>query len=203
VIEVLAETPELVAVDKPPGIATIPDRAGAPGLQQQLESERGERLWVVHRLDREVGGILVFARTAAAHRALCAAFESRDVSKVYRAITEGEPPGPPGWSTRWEDLLAHGKRRTFAAPHGKSAITQATYEGQLEGGASWKLEPLTGRTHQLRVHLARFGHPILGDALYGATRPWTGRGIALRAVGLAIPARGAFPGLALEILFRP
>ncbi len=79
---ILAECAEWLAVDKPAGIPTIADRQGNPGLVEALSRDRGERLWVVHRLDREVGGVLLIARTAAAHRALNGAFEQRLARKT-------------------------------------------------------------------------------------------------------------------------
>lgn len=196
-IPVLLETPHVLIVDKPAGITVIPDRHGNPDLVSQVSAARGERLWVVHRLDREVSGVLALARTADAHRALNTAFEDRTASKTYRAVTGGDPPGAPGWSTTWDSLLLHGKKRSYVSPHGKQAITDARYLGGEPGALRWELAPRTGRTHQLRVHLASAGFPIAGDALYGSTRKWGG-GIALRAVRLRIPASGALPALDVE-----
>jgi 23S rRNA-/tRNA-specific pseudouridylate synthase len=189
----LAETAEGPAVDKPPGTTTIADRQGHPGVVEALAAERGERLWVVHRLDREVGGILLVARSADAHRALNRAFETRLARKVYEAFTAGD--APPG-EHRWHNRLVHGKKRSFEAPHGLEAITEATCLGRRPPGLLWELRPLTGRTHQLRVHLAAAGFPIHGDTRYGSTVPWSD-GIALRAVRLAIPAADGLAALAL------
>jgi 23S rRNA-/tRNA-specific pseudouridylate synthase len=179
---ILLETPRLLVVDKPPGEPVIPDRHGSDSLHGRLERERGERLGVVHRLDREVTGALLFARDAAAHRALSMAFERHLVEKHYVAITEGS--AEVGSTFRWEDRLLRGKKRSYASPHGKLAITLATVTG---AGLTWALRPLTGRNHQLRVHLSRAGFPIRGDGLYGATSPWPA-GIALRAARLVVPA---------------
>lgn len=190
---ILIETDAWLAIDKPAGIASIADRQGVPGVIETLAAERGERLWIVHRLDREVGGILLVARTAAAHRALSMAFEHRIAVKTYQAITAGD--APPG-EHRWHDRLVHGKKRTFRADHGLEAITDATCFGPDERGLRWALRPLTGRTHQLRVHLANAGFPIHGDTRYGATAQWD-PGIALRAVALHIPATGGLAALAI------
>jgi tRNA pseudouridine32 synthase / 23S rRNA pseudouridine746 synthase len=192
---ILAETAEWIAVDKPAGVTTIADRQGNPGLVERLSADRGERLWVVHRLDREVSGVLILARTADAHRALCAAFEERRARKTYHAITAGR--APPG-EHAWHDRLVHGKKRTFVAAHGQEAITSATCLGAAPEGLRWVLRPLTGRTHQLRVHLANAGFPIHGDDRYGAQTPWA-EGIALRAVALEVPAAGALPGIAIAV----
>lgn len=188
---VLFETAQVLVVDKPPGITVIPDRHGNPDLVSQLSAARGERLWVVHRLDREVSGVLALARSADAHRQLNAAFEGRTAEKTYRAVSGGEPPGPPGWTVTWDDLLLHGKKRSYVSPHGKQAVTDARFLGGEPGALRWELAPRTGRTHQLRVHLAGAGFPIAGDVLYGSAAAWAA-GIALRAVRLRIPG---FAGL--------
>lgn len=182
---VIHETARLIAVDKPPGVPTIPDRFGSDSLHAQLQRDRDEKLWVVHRLDREVTGILVFAKDATTHRALSMAFEDHRVHKVYEALTEGDCA--PGTSFHWENKLLRGKKRSYVTPHGKPAITEAVCVGRVGKLLRWRLNPLTGRNHQLRVHLANAGFPIAGDALYGATAPWTA-GIALRAVQIELPA---------------
>jgi 23S rRNA-/tRNA-specific pseudouridylate synthase len=194
VISILAEHPDVLVVDKPAGQATIPERTGeAESVVDALRRERGEALWVVHRLDREVSGVLLFARTAEAHRALSIAFEKRGVDKTYEALTEGK--ADRGATFRWENLLLRGKKRAYVSPHGKSAITEAEVIGV--GPLRWRVRPLTGRNHQIRVHLAGAGFPILGDALYGSTTAWAS-GIALRAVRLSIPAIGDAPARVFE-----
>lgn len=184
-MQVLYEDEQVVAVDKPAGVPTIPDRFGSDSVQAMLERERGEKLWVVHRLDREVTGVLVFARDASAHRQLSIAFERHDAKKEYEALSEGDPPGPPGKAFHWENRLLRGKKRSYPSPHGKLAITDAIFLGELSHALHWRLAPRTGRNHQLRVHLAHAGFPILGDTLYGAHRRWHD-GIALRAVRLTV-----------------
>jgi 23S rRNA-/tRNA-specific pseudouridylate synthase len=193
---IVLETANLLVVDKPAGEVVIPDRHGSDSLHGRLERERGEKLWVVHRLDREVSGLLVFARNAAAHRALSMAFEGRTVEKRYFALSEGE--APLFASYRWEDRLLRGKKRSYPSPHGKPAITEAEVVDHVSGALAWRLKPLTGRNHQLRVHLARAGFPILGDGLYGSAREWS-PGIALRAVRLALPAFDGEPAHDLEL----
>ena len=184
-MHILFEDADVVVLDKPAGTPTIPDRFGSDSVKDRLERERGEKLWVVHRLDREVGGVLVFARNADAHRALSMAFEQHRVEKTYEAVTEGVPPEVA--SVRWENILLRGKKRSYASPHGKVAITDATCLGTTgQGWLRWSLRPLTGRNHQLRVHLSLAGYPIVGDALYGSTTLWPA-GIALRAVRLSVP----------------
>jgi 23S rRNA-/tRNA-specific pseudouridylate synthase len=95
-IPLLFEDPDVIAVAKPAGLAVIPARGVDPGacLQHQLATVRGERLFVVHRIDRDTSGVVLFARNANAHRALCLAFEQRRVEKAYRAFVAGRLPAP-------------------------------------------------------------------------------------------------------------
>ncbi len=198
-MHVLLQTAALLAIDKPAGLTTIADRFGSDSVHQQLQALLGERLWVVHRLDREVGGVLLFARTATAHAALSQAFEHRAVRKTYAAWTAGEPPPQAGQRLRWEDRLLRGKKRAYPHAAGKPAITEAIWTGRSAAGLlTWHLEPLTGRNHQLRVQLAQRGWPIAGDALYGATVPWLDHAIALRAVRLELPAGSWGPAVCIE-----
>ena len=182
-IHVLYESASIVIVDKPAGVPTIPDRFGSDCVQAVLARERSERLWVVHRLDREVSGVLVFARTAEAHRTLSMAFEDHTVHKTYEALTDGTHAAG---DHRFENKLLRGKKRAYVSPHGKPAITLATCLGPSSQGLRWRLHPVTGRNHQLRVHLAGVGCPIRGDVLYGAVGTWPD-GIALRAVAIDLP----------------
>src|SRR5262249_37266290 len=91
-----------------------------------------------------------------------------------------------GTSYVWKSKLLRGKKRAYESPAGKLAETRALYTGSRPAGALWELHPKTGRPHQLRVHLAQHGFPILGDVLYGAKQPRDGGGIALRAVRLSL-----------------
>ena len=187
-IAILQQNSDFIAVDKPAGLPTIADRFGSDCVHAQLQAQTGERLWIVHRLDREVTGVLLFARTAAAHRALSMAFEGRQVAKTYEAWCEG--PAPAWHTAHWENTLLRGKKRAYLHPIGKLAITDATFEGPAADGLSQRLllRPLTGRSHQLRVHVAGVGLPVVGDGLYGANRPFRLAEIALRAVELRIAA---------------
>jgi tRNA pseudouridine32 synthase / 23S rRNA pseudouridine746 synthase len=230
---IVFQNDHVVAVDKRAGTLTVPSRTGSadprPCLGRDLQRALGVRLWPVHRLDFEVSGLVLFAKSAAAHRTAGAAFESRRVRKTYEALTEGADRAPPlPASFDWESRLVRGKRRSFEAPHGAPARTHARAlarvpsDGFLTPAAGADvpdllhvvLEPETGRPHQLRVHLARAGFPVVGDALYGALTRWRDAGgIALRSVGLellaaedraalGVPARLAVSGL-IEPAARP
>lgn len=170
----LHEDAELLAVAKPPGIPVIPARNEPPEacLQHQLAAARGERLWVVHRIDKDTSGVVVFARTAEAHRMLNIAFEERQVTKGYLAWVAGALDGV----TRIDVALHEARRgKTRPAepgePGAKHAVTELAVERRWQRGDSVvsrvRCRPITGRHHQLRVHLRSAGAPILHDPLYG------------------------------------
>lgn len=173
-LPVLHEDPHLVAIDKPAGRIVIPGR-GAPErtILEEAQAALG-RLWVVHRLDRGTSGVLVLARTAAAHRALNLAFDARGVEKRYLALVRGAPPD----AQRIELAIAPGRkgRMRAAAPEDSRGKPSATVVRVVErfpaaGLALVECLPETGRTHQIRVHLAAAGTPLALDPDYGDEAP--------------------------------
>ncbi|MFO1329308.1 MAG: RluA family pseudouridine synthase [Rubrivivax sp.] len=160
---------DLVLVDKPAGLLSVPGRGAdkADCAWARVRAEFPDAL-VVHRLDMATSGLLLFARGLPAQRALSAAFEQRRVHKSYVALVQGEPASDQG---RIElPLAADWPRRPLQkvdALRGRPALTHwrvLAREGALTRVA---FEPVTGRSHQLRVHAAAMGWPIAGDALYG------------------------------------
>jgi RluA family pseudouridine synthase len=201
-LRVVYEDRDLVAFDKPAGVPVIPGRTadGPIALRQRAEAARGEPLWVVHRLDQDTSGVVVFARSADAHRALCAAFEARTVDKRYLALAFGDLPG-----ARAVDLALVLARRGKARPALPGEVGAKTARTELTARARWRLgdatvtwleaHPITGRHHQIRVHLRALEAPIVGDPLYGKR---TLRGafadapplrLALHAARLTLPGR--------------
>lgn len=166
-ILILRDTPDWVAVAKPVGIASIPEVAGDSAcLQALLERKLGGRLWVVHRLDKEVSGIILYAKNAVAHRALNLAFEHREVSKTYAAIALGAIAGDAGEITL--PLREFGSGRIGVDPvNGKPCHTRWRVVRRAADRTWLDLEPVTGRRHQLRAHAYALGHPLLGDSRYG------------------------------------
>lgn len=159
----------LLVVNKPAGLSSLPDGydPAAPHLKSLLEPGFG-RLWIVHRLDRETSGIVLLARNAAAHQHLNTQFEQRQVAKRYQTIICGRPD----WTERLVrlPLRPDGDRRhrTVVDPRlGKPAETTFQILGIFARFAWLEAIPHTGRTHQIRAHLAAIDLPILGDQLYG------------------------------------
>lgn len=170
-LPVLARGESWLAVDKPSGIPVHPvNRVRENSLIRLLRRQEGtESLRLVHRLDRETTGVLLVASTPEAARSLALAFERGRVGKEYLALVAGEVAGESG-----QIDLAIGERpgrkvfvRREAGEDGEPARTGWQVERRLPGSTLLRLFPATGRRHQLRVHLAAIGHPILGDILYG------------------------------------
>jgi RluA family pseudouridine synthase len=172
----LYEDASMIAVAKPAGVVVIPARGeeSVPCLQAALEAARGEKLWVVHRLDRDTSGVLLFARTAAEHRRLNGLFEGRRVQKRYLAWTRGVIAADEGTIDAALHSARKGKMRP-AAPGEEGALPSRTryrvlrrWEG-LPGGVISEIEtsPETGRQHQIRVHLRSIDAPLVVDPIYG------------------------------------
>jgi RluA family pseudouridine synthase len=182
---ILFENDRFLAVEKPSGLsmATRPgDAAAISRILAGLGLDPAADLRLVHRLDVGTSGIVLVARGAAAHRTATALFAARDVRKTYRAIVWGHPVPARGIVDRPLAVDREDRRRMRVAAGGKRAVTRWTTLERLDSVAHLELEPETGRTHQIRVHLADLGHPIVGDDLYGGPR-WRGvRDRALRAV---------------------
>ncbi|MGE0762689.1 MAG: RluA family pseudouridine synthase [Bdellovibrionales bacterium] len=180
-----------LAVDKPADWLTVPSRQGTddmrPCLGRELERRLGLRLWPVHRLDFEVSGLVLFALSAEAHRRANRWFEDHLVVKTYGALSLGPVAAQFMQENEWKCKLVRGKRRAFVAEHGQPSLTMAQCLGPDGDFWRWKLQPKTGRSHQLRVEMYRHGYSILGDELYGG-QVWDQPGIALRAENLNFAA---------------
>lgn len=199
--QILFEDEHILVADKPTGLLSVPGRGAERQdcLQRRLESQFGP-LVAVHRLDMDTSGLIVFARTPEAGRALSRAFEARQVAKRYQAMVHGVPAGMSGdidlpigrdWSMR--------PLRKADPDSGQPALTRWSLIEDHGALALLDLAPETGRTHQLRVHLQAIGHPICGDRLYG--RPDGFQSLCLHACHLALPHPES--GAVVEFSSRP
>ncbi len=172
-LPVIYEDKSCVVIDKPAGVLTHskgafnPEATVATWLGSRVTGLTGERAGIVHRLDRATSGVMICAKTPEALAWLQKQFSQRKAKKTYLAVVAGTPA--PGQAIIDMPIERNPKKpQTFrVGSNGKSAVT--AYEVLASNGqlSSLKLQPTTGRTHQLRVHLAHIGHPILGDVLYG------------------------------------
>ena len=199
----------LLVLVKPAGLLSVPGR-GAD--KQDCASARAQQQWpgalVVHRLDMATSGLLLMARTPDVQRALGHAFAQREVEKHYQAIVQGcmsAPESQGGWGDIELPIAADWERRPLRVidhERGKASHTRWRVLAMDEAAQTTRLElsPITGRTHQLRLHLAAIGHAILGDALYADTTTQArAPRLLLHATRLAFthPTNGAWVQFAL------
>lgn len=198
----------LLALDKPAGLLAVPGRG----------ADKQDCLWarvcavcpdarVVHRLDMATSGLIVFARGEAAQRAISQAFAVRAVRKRYEAVVQGRVEGDAGeidlpLAANWP----HRPRQQVDHERGRPSLTRwrVLVRDTTQGTTRLALEPVTGRSHQLRVHLAALGHPIVGDALYAAPEVATSAPRLLLhacAVELPHPVGGAAVRLSCAVPF--
>lgn len=162
----------LLVADKPAGLLSVPGKGAekADCLIARLQ-RLYPRVLLVHRLDTDTSGLIVFARTSAAQVALAGQFERRETGKVYLARLRGEVEADRGTvdlplAVDWPNR----PRQHVDLANGRPAVTDWEVAARGDGETRMRLMPRTGRSHQLRVHMAAIGHPILGDPLY-ATGP--------------------------------
>jgi len=173
-VRILFEGAGLLVVDKPAGMLVIPGRGeGGPSLRELLEAKRGRKVFVVHRLDRDTSGVLVFALDAERHRTLSMAFESGQVHKRYLALVEGRVEVPQLIDAALAPARKGRMRVARPGEEGKPSRTRVRPVETFAHASLVEAEPLTGRTHQIRVHLLHMGHPLLFDHQYGRDTPLT------------------------------
>jgi tRNA pseudouridine32 synthase/23S rRNA pseudouridine746 synthase len=173
---ILFQDQRFVVLDKPSGLPVHPGRQGGPSIEDCFPhlSRRKDGPWLAHRLDTDTAGCLVVALRRAALLAAQALFAAGRVDKTYWAVVRGSPPGTSGRIDR--PLARHTDRaaggwRMAPDPAGQSAVTDWVLRGEADGMSWLELHPHTGRTHQIRVHCALLGCPVLGDAVYGTPGP--------------------------------
>lgn len=210
--EVLFRDHRLAVLNKHSGESLLADRSGADCLWERLPDLLGTRPYLVHRLDKGTSGVLLIALDLPSQRALTRAFQARQVRKFYLAAVVGEfaaghtldidLPLAPGRKSRYRvagqraDIVrqARGWSLSRTADGGHSSLTRVRALRRDAGRSLVLASPVTGRTHQLRVHLSWIGHPILGDHLYGrpAAPEQRAERLMLHCHRLVVPGYGSF-----------
>ena len=182
-LDVVFEDPHLIVVNKPPGLVVHPAAGNPDGTlvnallhhcHGQLSGIGGvARPGIVHRIDKDTSGLLVVAKTDAAHEGLDRQFADHSIARAYHAVVGGHPM-PPAGEVRGAIARSSTNRKKMAVVEdgrGKRAATHFRTLERLDGAALVECRLETGRTHQVRVHMASIGHALLGDQVYGRTPP--------------------------------
>jgi 23S rRNA pseudouridine1911/1915/1917 synthase len=171
---ILFEDADILVVDKPSGMIVYPDgKHDYPALSHWLEKKYKEHHFV-HRIDRETSGVLVVAKTEAAHQFLKEQFKNREIKKIYRAFVYGALKEERGIISKPIGSARGGRGpRSATRPHGALREASTVWKRLANGAGASYIEafPKTGRTHQIRVHCAAIQHPIVCDQLYAPQRP--------------------------------
>jgi tRNA pseudouridine32 synthase/23S rRNA pseudouridine746 synthase len=184
---VIYEDAAILALNKPPGLSSQGGRGQVNTLDELLwafAKSNGNRPRLIHRLDRDTSGVILTAKTKPAAGALGKAMMARRFAKTYHALVAPDPPAPPEGlidrPLRRDEVGREAYMRLCEPDHSDAETAQTRYRtlSRGDGAALMEMSPLTGRMHQIRVHLASLGRPILGDARYGG---------ALMLNGLAVP----------------
>jgi 23S rRNA pseudouridine955/2504/2580 synthase/23S rRNA pseudouridine1911/1915/1917 synthase len=169
-IEIIYQDENIIVVNKPAGVLVIPDQHTYENktLVGTLKKRFGQKIWVVHRIDRDTTGVLVFAKNADSHRNLSMQFENSKVSKKYIALLSGVLEDEEG---SIDKPILVSDRRISIDPDGKESLTAYKVLERFKSYTLAQANPKTGRRHQIRIHFWSIGHPLAIDAEYGSSEP--------------------------------
>ncbi len=168
---IIFEDEDLIALNKPSGLLSIPDREGKEPSLKNILQEKYPTIFTVHRLDKDTSGLILFAKSAEAHKHLSQQFEERQTKKIYAGLVLGAPNPTAG--TVNAPIAEHPIKKGIMTIYRKGKESITDYEvTESYGLFSWmRFQIHTGRTHQIRVHMKEIGHPIVCDELYGDNKP--------------------------------
>jgi len=170
-VDIILENDQFIAVNKPSGLLSIPDRLGQEISLKDILKEKKGAIYTVHRLDKDTSGVIVFAKTEEAHKQLSQLFEGREMEKYYRGLVYGTMINPSGNIDA--PIMEHPGKTSKMMTHAKGKPSSTDYT-VLESFRlfSWvEFRIHTGRTHQIRVHMQHIGHSIVCDEIYGDPKP--------------------------------
>jgi 23S rRNA pseudouridine1911/1915/1917 synthase len=170
-LDTVLENDEFIALNKPAGVLSIPDREGKETSLKRLLEEKYGKIYVVHRIDRDTSGLIVFAKNETAHKELSQLFESREIEKYYVGLVHGSFSQPSG--NIIASITEHPAKNGKMVTHRKGKHSETDYEVLEQFRLfSWvRFRIHTGRTHQIRVHMQHIGHTLVCDDLYGDGKP--------------------------------
>ncbi len=170
-LDIIFENDLFIAINKPSGLLSIPDRMGQEISLKDILREKFGNIYTVHRIDRDTSGIIVFAKTEEAHKLLSQLFEGRDMEKYYLGLVYGQMVHTAGNIDA--PIMEHPGKTTKMMTHAKGKASSTDYEVvesfRLFSWVSFRIH--TGRTHQIRVHMQHIGHSIVCDDIYGEAKP--------------------------------
>jgi 23S rRNA pseudouridine1911/1915/1917 synthase len=200
-LKIIYEDEDLLVVDKPPGLTVHPAPghysgtlvnavlAHVPGLKAGEASRPG----IVHRLDKDTSGLIIVAKNAQAHLKLAEQFKNRTVTKIYLALVQGQLTPDEGIIEANIGRSPRDRRQMAVVSRGRAAATRYKVIQRIGNYTLLEVRPQTGRTHQIRVHLAAIGFPVVGDGTYGAKSPFLARQfLHAHQLGFKLPSTGEY-----------
>lgn len=168
---IIAENDNFIVINKPSGLLSVPDRMQSEVSLKDMLLQQYDEIFTVHRLDKGTSGVIIFAKHEEAHKALSRLFETRETEKIYLGLVHGIPMHERG--TIEAPMMQHPGKETKMVVHtkGKPSVTLYHVLEQFRLYAWMQFNILTGRTHQIRVHMQHIGHPIVCDDIYDKADP--------------------------------